>query len=89
LAALPDDSIKKAKNIVGVPVDTLIAFAFLVRYFRIQYGLTQQEAAKKMGFDTIYSYQRLEAKQCNPSLKTIDRIKKVYPEFSVDMVMRR
>lgn len=85
---MPDDSIKKSKNIVEVALDTLIAFAFLVRYFRIKHGLTQQEAAKKMGFDTLYSYQRLEAKKCNPSLKMMARIKKVYPEFSVDMAMR-
>ena len=87
LAALPDESIKKSKNIVEVSVDTSIAFAFLVRYFRIKYDLTQKEAAKKMGFDTLYSYQRLEAKRCNPSLKMIDRIKKVYPEFSVDQAI--
>lgn len=88
LAVLPDDSIKKSKNVVEVAVDPLVAFAFLVRYFRIKYGFTQQEAAKKMGFDTLYSYQRLESKKCNPSLKMIARIKKVYPEFSVDMAVR-
>lgn len=87
LASLPDDTIKASKNIVKVPLDTHIAFAFLVRYFRIKHGLTQQEAAKKMGFDTLYSYQRLEAKKCNPSLKMITRIKKIFPEFSVDYTM--
>lgn len=88
LAALPREVRKKSKNIVAVSVDPFIAFAFLVRYFRIKYGLTQQEAAKKMGFDTLYSYQRLEAKKCNPSLKMITRIKKVFPEFSVDYAVR-
>jgi hypothetical protein len=44
--------------------------------------------AKKMGFDTLYSYQRLEARKCNPSLKMISRIKKVYPEFSVDLAVQ-
>lgn len=87
LAALPDSTIKKSKNILKVSLDPLIAFAFLVRYFRIKYGFTQQEAAKKMGFETLYSYQRLEAKKCNPSLKMIAKIKKLYPEFSVDLAM--
>jgi len=87
LAALPDDSLKPSKTVAEVPLDQHIAFAFLVRYFRIQYGLTQQQAAKKMGFETLYSYQRLETKSCNPSLKMIARIKKVYPEFSVDYAM--
>ena len=88
LAELPNDSIKKSKNVIQVALDPLIAFAFLVRYFRIKHGLTQQEAAKKMGFDTLYSYQRLEAKKCNPSLKMITRIKKVFPEFSIDYAVR-
>ena len=76
LAELPKEIRKKSKNIVEVAVDPLIAFAFLMRYYRIKHGLTQQEAASKMGFDTLYSYQRLEARKCNPSLKMITRIKK-------------
>ena len=79
LAELPRVLRKKSKNRVEVAVDPLIAFAFLMRYFRIKHGLTQQEAAKKMGFDTLYSYQRLEARKCNPSLKMIAKIKKVFP----------
>jgi hypothetical protein len=52
--------------------------------FNIKHGLTQQQAAKKMGFETIYSYQRLEGKRCNPSLRTITRIKRAFPDFSID-----
>ena len=84
LAALPDVTIRKSKNIVEVALDPQIAFSFMVRYFRIKYGMTQQEAAKRMGFENLYSYQRLEAKKCNPSLKIIYKIKQVFPEFSVD-----
>ncbi len=88
LAELPSQITNRSKNIESVAVDPLIAFAFLVRYYRIKYGFTQSEAAKKMGFDTLYSYQRLEAKKCNPSFKMISRIKKVYPEFSVDLAVQ-
>ena len=88
LAGLPKELTRKSKNVVSVAVDPLIAFAFLMRYFRIKYGLTQQEAAKKMGFDTLYSYQRLEAKKCNPSLRMIAKIKKIFPEFSIDLAIR-
>jgi antitoxin HicB len=84
LAALPDESIRKSKNIVEVALDPEIAFSFMVRYYRIKHGMTQKEAAKEMGFDTIYSYQRLEAKRCNPSLKIISKIKKIFPDFSID-----
>ena len=86
LAPFPDESIRssKSRRVIEVALDPQIAFAFMVRYYRLKYGLTQQEAAKKMGFDTIYSYQRLESKRCNPSLRIISRIKKVFPDFSID-----
>lgn len=87
LAELPDNSIKKAKNVVEVAVDPLIAFSFMVRYCRIKHKMTQQEAAKRMGFDNLYSYQRLEAKKCNPSLKIISKIKQVFPEISIDFAL--
>ncbi len=87
LAPLPDESILVSRNIVEVALDPMIAFAFMVRYCRIKHGLTQQQAAKKMGFDTIYSYQRLEGKRCNPSLKIISKIKNIFPDFSIDYVM--
>lgn len=84
LAPLPYEDLKPAKNIVEVPLDPQIAFAFMVRCCRIKYGITQQEAAKRMGFDTLYSYQRLESKNCNPSLRIISKIKQVFPDFSID-----
>jgi predicted RNase H-like HicB family nuclease/DNA-binding XRE family transcriptional regulator len=84
LADLPDDSIKPSRNVAEVALDPQVAFAFMVRYYRIKHGLTQKEAAKKMVFDTIYSYQRLEGRKCNPSLKIISRIRKVFPDFSLD-----
>ena len=85
LAPLPRQSIRKSKNIIEVPVDPEVAFSFMMRYHRIKkHGMTQNQAAKKMGFETIYSYQRLEAKKCNPSLKIISKIKKVFPDFSID-----
>lgn len=84
LANLPDESISPARNIVEVPLDPLIACAFMVRHSRLQRGLTQKQAARKLGFDNVFSYQRLESKRCNPRLDTLLEIKKVFPEFSVD-----
>lgn len=84
LAAMPNNNIKTSKNVVAIFVDPQVAFTFLVRYWRIQHGWTQKEAAQKMGFEKLYSYQRLEARRCNPSLKIISLIKKIYPEFSLD-----
>jgi antitoxin HicB len=87
LAALPDDSISPSRNILEVQLDPSIAFSFMVRYNRIKKGLTQQEAANKLGFENIYSYQRLENKKCNPTLKVIYQIKKAFPDFSVDFAL--
>jgi predicted RNase H-like HicB family nuclease/DNA-binding XRE family transcriptional regulator len=87
LAALPDNSIRKSKNVVEVSVDSEIAFSFLVRYHRIQHGMTQHQVAKKLGFENINSYQRLERKKCNPNLKTMSKIKAIFPEFSLDFAV--
>lgn len=87
LAPFPDDSIRKSKNVVEVALDPEIAFSFMVRYYRIKHRMTQAEAAKKMGFENLYSYQRLEAKRCNPSLKIISKIKQLFPDFSVDYAL--
>ncbi len=86
-AAFPNEDIKKAKNVVEVPLDPAVAFSFLVRYHRVKDGLTQHQAAKKMGFDNVNSYQRLERKGCNPSLKTISKVKEVFPNFSLDLAV--
>lgn len=87
LAILPYTTLKDSRSVVRVPLDPQIAFAFLVRYWRLKHGWTQKEAAEKMGFEKIYSYQRLEAKKCNPSLKIISMIKQIYPEFSIDLAI--
>lgn len=84
LPPLPNESLKSTRSIVEVPLDLQIAFAFMVRYCRIKHGFTQKETAKRMGFDKLYSYQRLEGKRCNPSLRIISKIKQVFPDFSID-----
>jgi predicted RNase H-like HicB family nuclease len=87
LAAMPNNAITPKKNIIQIAVDPQIAFAFLVRYYRIKHKMTQREAAQKLGFPNIYSYQRLEMKKCNPRLETIASLKKLFPEISVDYIL--
>jgi predicted RNase H-like HicB family nuclease/DNA-binding XRE family transcriptional regulator len=87
LAPLPDSTVKTSKTVVEVAVDPHVAFAFLVRYNRIKNNLTQQQVSRRMGFDKVYSYQRLESKRCNPSLTTISKIKEVFPDFSIDFAI--
>ena len=87
LALLPNNAIKLEAYTISIPLDPQVAFAFLVRFYRIKHGLTQKEAAKKLGFANIFSYQRLETRKCNPRLETIASIKKLFPEFSLDYVI--
>ena len=87
LAPLPKRSIKTSRSIVEVPVDPSIALAFSLRRERIKNGLTQQEAADKLGMNGLYSYQRLE-KRCNPKLEMIFRIVSLFPALSLDKVLR-
>lgn len=84
LVPLPNKKIKKSKNIVEVQLDPKIALSFLVRQHRVKHRMTQKQVAKAMGFDNVYSYQRLESRRCNPTLDVMSRLKKVFPEISID-----
>ena len=82
---IPDRNIK-GKNIVEVPVDPQIAFALKIRHLRIKNILTQKQVLEMLGMKNIFSYQRLE-KNSNPRLTILAKIKKVFPEFSVDDIL--
>lgn len=76
------------KNIVKVPVQPRVALAFSLRRSRLEQGLTQSQAAKKLGLSGLYSYQRLEnSKTANPEFETIIRIKRAFPELDIDELL--
>ena len=83
LAPLPERKLDRSKSLAQVSVDPEVAFAFMVRRYRIQSKMTQKQAAKKLGMTNLYSYQRLERK-CNATLAVIGKIKSLFPDFSVD-----
>lgn len=84
---MPDPTIK-GRNIVEVEVDPKIAMAMMVRVSRLRSGLTQREAARRMGIANVSQYQRLESgKTANPELGTLVKLKKLFPDFSVDFVL--
>lgn len=86
LASLPA-KIKSSKDIETVALDPQIALAFSVRYHRLKNGFSQKDAAKKMGFADIFSYQRLESPRCNPTLKTLSKLCELFPGFSLDQAI--
>ncbi len=76
------------KNIVAVPVEPKVALAYLLRRTRLEHGLTQLQAAERLGLGGLYSYQRLEnSKTANPEFETIIRIKRAFPELDIDELL--
>lgn len=85
---MPDNSIELKEDVVKVKVDSQIAFAFYLRENRLKNHKTQKEMAKMLGLKHLYSYQRLESsKKANPELKTLEKLKEVFPEFDLNMVI--
>lgn len=71
----------RGKRIIAVPVDPQIALALLLRMERLKKGLSQKEAAVRLGVP-LYSYQRLEhAKTANPEWKTLVKLLRVFPHL--------
>ncbi len=83
---LPDNTLK-GRNIIAVPVEPEIAIAVLVRYYRHDKGLSQNQAAKLLGMKDVFPYQRLEKKH-NPKLSTLKKLKEVFPEISIDAILQ-
>jgi predicted RNase H-like HicB family nuclease/DNA-binding XRE family transcriptional regulator len=82
----PDTEIK-GDDIISVKVDPHIAFANYLRMIRITHKMTQKEAAHKLGYKSTWAYQKLESSsKTNPELKTISKIKEVFPEFDVNLI---
>lgn len=84
---MPDPTIK-GRNIVEVEVDPQIALAMMLRVNRLKRGMTQRQAAEKLGIRHVSQYQRLESgKTANPELGTLVKLKRLFPELSVDAVL--
>jgi DNA-binding XRE family transcriptional regulator len=78
----------RSKDVIEVPVEPGVAFSVLLRNYRISNKYTQRQVAKKLGMKNLYSYQRLE-RRSNPNLATLQKIKRVFPDLSVDYVLGR
>mgnify|MGYP006444938429 CR=1 FL=1 len=74
-------------DVVDIPVDPHIALSVLLRRYRQDNRFTQQEVAEKLGMKNLYSYQRLE-RRSNPRLETLRKLKRVFPDLSVDYVLK-
>lgn len=86
-APLPKTCVPLSRTLVAVPVDPSVALAFSIRRQRIHRGLTQKEAATRLGMKGVYSYQRLE-KKCNPTWEMLYKLAHLFPSLSLDKVIR-
>ena len=84
--ALPQRRHRDA-DLLEVPVDPQLALSVLLRSFRARHNYTQKEIAAKLGMRNVYSYQRLE-RRSNPSLSTLQKLKEVFPDLSIDCVLQ-
>jgi predicted RNase H-like HicB family nuclease len=82
---IPDETIKETKDIVSVKVDPHVAFAFLLRRYRLVNKLSQQDVANKMGWKNIWSYQRFE-KTANPTLDKLVKFNEAFPDLDIRLV---
>ena len=83
----PDDDIN-GKDIILIKADANIAFANYLRTLRLNHNMTQKDVARKLGYKSIWGYQKLESsKNANPELKTISKIKEIFPEFDINLVL--
>lgn len=79
---------KAKKNLMTIAVPPTLAFAMLLRQARVLRNLTQRQAADLLDIKHISAYQRLETPEsANPELKTLSRVKRVFPEIAIDFVL--
>jgi antitoxin HicB len=75
---------KKAKNIIQIKVDPVVAFAVQLRQIRLKRKLTQKAMMEILKIKHLSNYQRLEnPSKANPELKTLAALQSYLPELSV------
>ena len=59
--------------------------SILIKKYRLKSGKTQQEVANEMGIKLL-PYQRLESGNNNPTLKTLLKVKEIFPDVKLDKI---
>lgn len=84
---LPDESDGREENVIAVAVDPRMALAVLLRHYRGEHHYTQKQMAQRLNMNNLYSYQRLE-RRSNPRLETLQKLKRVFPDLSIDYLLQ-
>jgi antitoxin HicB len=78
----------KGSDIIKIKVEPNIALSLYFKHLRKKNNYTQKQVAEKLGYKSIWAYQKLErGKYSNVQLKTLTKIKEVYPEFDMNIIL--
>jgi antitoxin HicB len=77
----------KGENIIKIKPNPNIIFAQQLRILRIKHNLSQEQVAYKMGYKSVWGYQKFERHEANPTLKTLLKIKNIFPEFDLNILI--
>lgn len=78
---------RRPADSIAIKVSPTVAFAMALRQARVKRKMTQSKAAKLLGYANISAYQKLETRSANPKIDTVDKIKSVFPEISIDALV--
>ena len=84
---VPKAKVRKGRNFYWIRPDSSVAIALMLRQLRLQIGLTQSSAAKKLGI-TFQQLQKLETPvKSNPTAKTLRKISQTLNvDLEIDLV---
>jgi len=76
--AIPEPSATKRRGVYYIEPELKIAFAITLKKERERLGLSQKDIAERLNVNWTY-YQRIEnPRRTNPTLKTIEKLQKVF-----------
>ncbi len=80
---LNDLSLDQDQDLLRVEVSPELAFITLLRWYKFEHNLTQEQMKEALGMKHRNSYVNLE-RRGNPTLKTIGKILKAFPDFPAE-----
>lgn len=80
--SLPDESLDTNSELLQIEVSEDIAFSVQLRNYRIKKNYTQNHMKDLLHMRSRNSYVKLES-QGNPTIKTLGKLLKVFPDFPI------
>lgn len=85
----PEEKFEGQGNILSIKPDVNVLFANLLKYYRKKNKLTQKSISEKLGYKSVWAYQKLEnSKYGNVQLKTLAKIEEIFPDFNLNYMLK-